>query len=252
MRPPTKLTESPSRPDLAVPLRDGLIAAALSLAIYYGGFYLTALTMLTVAKRAFGVALPMNHGHPVFAISLLVGATAAASFAFSRLRRFGWNAIGRPSRRDVAAFAAAVVAVIILGYAYQVFTRIAHVVPANRFFDHFSVRDPNPIVMMASIVATLVGACVCIPLFEEAMSRALIFGSLLPRLTKWGAAAMSAAIFAAIHRDPIGFPFLFGYGFIATTAYAATRNLTVPIALHLTTNATLIGMAIVTSLATHR
>jgi len=135
---------------------------------------------------------------------------------------------------------------------YTILFRAAHVHDVWSSFRGFSVRDPNHATVVISIALTLVGGCITAPLFEEAMSRALLFGGLITRYAPLGAALISAIVFGTLHFDPLAFPLLAAVGLVATASYALTKNLLVSIALHATTNAILLTMLIASSLAGYK
>ena len=243
------MTSRSEQPGLALPTREALIAAAITLAIYYATTAVAMSAFRYAGAFIFGTAPSGVPGHPLFETSLAIGAATAAAYAYSRLREFGWRAFRRPTVPDLGVFAVAAVAVFVLYVVDSIVMRAAHVHDVAPVLRHFSVRDVNPAIVVAGIVSTLVASCIAVPMFEEAMERALLFGGLLSRTTPVIAAVLSAIFFGVIHRHPIGFPLLFVYGLIAAASYAVTRNLFVPIALHFTTNAVVFTLVIISNLS---
>ncbi len=243
------MTPLAERTPLELPLRAGLISAAVTFAIYYVTAFVVAEALLVGGKMIYGVYPSKAFGHPVLGIAAFAGAGAAAWFAFARLRRLGWRAIRVPTLRDAAIYVAAVAAVIALNAAHILILSATHIHYVPRLLRGFSVLDRDPIVTIIGAVTTLAAGSIGAPLFEEATSRALLFGALIPRCAPFGAAIVSAIVFGAVHLDPIGFPLLFAYALVATASYALTSNLLVPIALHATTNIVLVGALVARSLA---
>lgn len=73
---------------------------------------------------------------------------------------------------------------------------------------------------------------VCAPVWEEAMFRGFLLPSLARYLPHWGAVAATSLIFALVHFSREGLLPLLLLGCVFGGAYAATRNLLAPIALH--------------------
>ena len=73
---------------------------------------------------------------------------------------------------------------------------------------------------------------VCAPVWEEVMFRGFLLPSLARYLPPWGAVAATSAIFATVHFSAEGLLPLLLLGCVFGGAYARTRNLLAPIALH--------------------
>ena len=217
---------------LALPQRQALIAAVGAQALYWGVAFVVGVVFVD-ARRAFGGSIPPHQpGSLAWGIALVCGTGTAAWFAQSRLRRLGWRAFRAPTLRDAGVYAAAVIVVAALYTLYGIILKAIGAHDVGLSFRGFSVRDPNHATVMVSIVLTLGGGCILVPLFEESLFRALLFGGLIHRFGTLGAALISALIFGAIHLDPLGFPLLAAFALVATASYALTRNLLVSMAIH--------------------
>jgi membrane protease YdiL (CAAX protease family) len=236
---------------VALPMREGLITAAIAFAIYYVGGFVVAEVLFVGGKLIYGTYPSRAFGHPVIGIAMLTGAGAAAWFAFTRLHRLGWRAIRFPTLRDAAVYVAAAAVVTALYTLDALALATAHIEDVPPLLRNFAVLDPNPTVTVIGAVTALASGCIAVPFYEEATSRALVFGALIPRCAPFGAAIISALIFSALHFDALGFPLLFAFGLVTTGSYALTRNLLVPIALHATTNVILLGTLVARSLTGH-
>lgn len=75
------------------------------------------------------------------------------------------------------------------------------------------------------------------PIVEELCYRGLLVTSLLKRgMNRWGAVAIAAALFAAMHLEPIRFVLLFAIGMILGWARIRRNNTTTAIVAHMTNN----------------
>lgn len=75
------------------------------------------------------------------------------------------------------------------------------------------------------------------PIVEELCYRGLLLTSLLKRdMSKWVAIVLSAALFAAMHMEPIRFVLLFAIGLILGYARVHRNNTTTPIVAHMVNN----------------
>ena len=73
---------------------------------------------------------------------------------------------------------------------------------------------------------------VCAPIWEELMFRGFLLPSLARYLPQWGAIAATSLIFGMVHFSREGLLPLLLLGCVFGAAYASTRNLLAPIALH--------------------
>lgn len=78
--------------------------------------------------------------------------------------------------------------------------------------------------------------CLLGPLCEELVFRAGVLGSLLHGRSHWIAIAISAAIFAIIHFNPVQMPAAFCLGFLLGYAYWRTQSIIAPLLIHIFNN----------------
>jgi membrane protease YdiL (CAAX protease family) len=96
-------------------------------------------------------------------------------------------------------------------------------------------------------LANILLAIIIAPLAEETLFRGLIFGSARPYFGKWTAAAISAAIFSALHLQVYGFFPRFVLGLVLAHLYENNRSLFPAMAFHSLNN--LIAMTVLSRLA---
>lgn len=96
----------------------------------------------------------------------------------------------------------------------------------------------------AVLVLTLAVACVAGPIAEEVFFRGLVFSSLRRHLPRPGAMLISAALFSALHTNLIGFAPILVLGCVLADLYERTGSLAAPIAVHITHNTLLVGIAL--------
>jgi membrane protease YdiL (CAAX protease family) len=86
------------------------------------------------------------------------------------------------------------------------------------------------------------------PILEECIYRAFLIGKIKPKLPLWMRVVMSSFLFACAHLrgfgllDFLGMLPIFAQGFIYGAAYAATGNITIPMAMHIANNMTAIAL----------
>lgn len=73
---------------------------------------------------------------------------------------------------------------------------------------------------------------VCAPVWEELIFRGFLLPSLARYMPRWGALATTSLLFAMVHFSREGLLPLLLLGCVFGGAYASTRNLLAPIALH--------------------
>lgn len=78
------------------------------------------------------------------------------------------------------------------------------------------------------------------PLLEEVLFRGFLFAGLIRPGGLWKAILLSAAIFGAIHLQPLAFPALFWLGALLALLYHRTGSLWAPILMHTIINSTAI------------
>lgn len=90
-----------------------------------------------------------------------------------------------------------------------------------------------PLQRLLFAIAVGIGA----PIIEELCYRGLLQTSLLKRgMSKWVSVVISAALFAAMHMEPVRFALLFAIGLLLGLARVHRNNTTTPIVAHMTNN----------------
>jgi membrane protease YdiL (CAAX protease family) len=90
-----------------------------------------------------------------------------------------------------------------------------------------------PVQRLLFALAVGIGA----PIFEEICYRGLLMTGLLKRgMSRWAAVLVSAALFAAMHLEPVRLALLFGVGLVLGLARVHRNNTTTPVVAHMTNN----------------
>lgn len=185
--------------------------------------------------------LMTQEGTAVYAWALLVGVVmpwlgmGGWPWLISRLRgngirldfglRFSWADIGWGLLYGVAALIAASIIAAGLSAIFGEFDSSAGEVAAS--LNDFTVAR------LLFALAVAFGA----PIVEELCYRGLLVTSLLKRgMSKWLAVVVSAALFAAMHLEPIRFALLFAIGLILGWARIHRNNTSTAIVAHMTNN----------------
>jgi membrane protease YdiL (CAAX protease family) len=139
--------------------------------------------------------------------------------------RFSWADLGWGVLYGIAALLAASVIAAIISALFGEFDSSAGELAAS--FNDF------PIQRLLFAIAVGFGA----PIIEELCYRGLLLTSLLKRdMSKWLSIVLSAALFAAMHLEPIRFALLFAIGLILGLARVHRNNTTTAIVAHMTNN----------------
>lgn len=139
--------------------------------------------------------------------------------------RVGAGDIGWGLIYGVAALVASALVALLTTSIFGEFDSSAAEVAAN--------LDDFPIQRFAFAVAVGLGA----PIVEEICYRGLLLTSLLKRdMSAWISIVLSAALFAAMHLEPVRFMLLFAIGLILGLARVHRRNTTTAIVAHMTNN----------------
>ncbi len=96
---------------------------------------------------------------------------------------------------------------------------------------------------------TVLLACVVGPIAEELFFRGVLYGALRQRASRVIAIAVTAAIFALIHTNLIGFLPIFLLGYLLADVYDRTGSLASSIAVHVVHNTFLMSIALATRYA---
>jgi membrane protease YdiL (CAAX protease family) len=103
----------------------------------------------------------------------------------------------------------------------------------------FRERDPWVIGLMALLT------CVVAPIAEECFFRGVVFAAMRRRLSRGVAISVSAAAFALVHSNPVGFLPIFLIGSLLAYLYERTGSLAAPVAVHMVHNTFLMCFGIV-------
>ncbi len=243
-------TRADGRERVGVPLWDGILSAFGSIAIGFLAAFLAMVPIFFAAVLTLGTLPSTSPGHPLLSVVELVFYAAGGWFAWNRLRAVRGRALRRLTAADVRVLAFSIGALLVVRVATAfelVLTNQTKHVQSG--FEHFSVATHVPALTAISVGLALLGMVVLGPLVEEIVFRGLLFGALAPRLGVLGAAALGAILFGAAHGDLVLFPSLAALGFVAALSYAATGNLTVPVALHVFNNVFASAILVAGSLA---
>jgi membrane protease YdiL (CAAX protease family) len=175
---------------------------------------------------------------PMIAVMLVVHAAAMLTTISICLRRAGsrWVDLGfiRPTRRLlhllwqiplllIALVATQAVVAVVVGGSPT---------PTGSGVDGL-LRDAPIGLLLPAVLAIVIAT----PIWEEAVFRGLIYGWLQGRCAVLGAAAISAAAFAAVHVVPVLLPYLFVMGFSLALLRQFHRTLWAPVVTHAVVNA---------------
>lgn len=191
-------------------------------------------------------------GHLLLGVITIVFYLTAGSIAWLRLRALGLTMFRPLDRADVKVIALGVAALVVVKGATAVQLILMH--QANHVqsgFEHFGVVSRVPAVTAMATALTLAGLVAIGPFVEELLFRGLLFGALIRPLGTAGAALLSALLFAAAHGDLVLFPSLAALGLITALAFAASRNLTVAVLLHVANNSVATLLLVAESFARH-
>lgn len=86
--------------------------------------------------------------------------------------------------------------------------------------------------------------CLFAPFVEETVFRGAVLRTLLPRMkSRWGAIAISAALFSLVHMNPAQMPFAFTAGLLLGWLYSRTGSILPGVAYHWVNNTVVFAMA---------
>lgn len=139
--------------------------------------------------------------------------------------RFSWRDVGWGLLYGLAALVAASVLAAGLSALFGEFDSSAGELAKS--FNDF------PVQRLLFAIAVGIGA----PIIEELCYRGLLLTSLLKKgMSKWLSVVLSAALFAAMHMEPIRFVLLFAIGLILGFARVHRNNTTTAVVAHMTNN----------------
>src|ERR1035437_43678 len=107
---------------------------------------------------------------------------------------------------------------------------------------HFGVDPTQQALSQSATVSgllplVLLSGVIIAPIAEEIVFRGYLYKAFRDRFKPWYAIVMSAALFSAIHLEPLAAVPLFVIGVVLAYVYEKTDNLMAPIALHMLNNA---------------
>ena len=107
---------------------------------------------------------------------------------------------------------------------------------------HFGVDPTQQALSQSATVSgllplVLLSGVIIAPIAEEIVFRGYLYKAFRDRFKPWYAIVMSAALFSAIHLEPLAAVPLFVIGVVLAYMYEKTDNLMAPIALHMLNNA---------------
>jgi membrane protease YdiL (CAAX protease family) len=164
------------------------------------------------------------------------------------IRHRGWvPALGLRSRRgardvSVGAWTGVVlfgIAAFVLLPFFQVVWRVVTGHPAPEINQPILPLDPTPAQIVLGVGSVVIGA----PIGEEVFFRGFLYGSLRARFRFLPAAAISGAVFALFHVQPLLMAVMFFVGIGLAYLYERRGSLAVPIAAHALFN--LIGFTLI-------
>ncbi len=168
------------------------------------------------------------------AVSIAISAASALSVVW-----LGKRLTGRPWRvvlpvRPPSAWASLLVAVSVAGLQLANLGLLASVAA-------FLPRGENPLVAQLA-TAPFVKAVLVAPLTEETMFRGVLLGGFLLAYRRWTAILLSAALFAAIHTNPVQVTFTLAAGVFLSWLMAASGNLALPLLGHAVANGVVLAL----------
>jgi membrane protease YdiL (CAAX protease family) len=100
--------------------------------------------------------------------------------------------------------------------------------------DPFMVNSLNG--SSAYLIALMISSSVTSPIAEEFIFRGLLLNRLIKKTNRWGGILISSLLFAAMHMHAEKLIATFLFGIIASLIYLKTKNLFIPILLHILHN----------------
>ena len=192
------------------------------------GVYLMGIATLSAA-------LGREPSMPVRIGAVLAAQCAAVGYAWLRLKRFP-AAFGEPFRNLLLGAAAYLLILpfltatnVVNGFAMRALELEPEVHPTLREL----LTGPS---VLAMAVIFILGALVA-PFVEEVIFRGIVYGALRKKLAPVAAAALSGAVFAAVHVQPTQFLPLFLLGAALALVYEHTGSLATSVGLHAANNA---------------
>ena len=127
----------------------------------------------------------------------------------------------------VVGFIVAFIVVSIVGYPIEQYFGVD--LTQQALSNSATVSGLLPLVLLSGVIIA--------PIAEEIVFRGYFYKAFRDRFKPWYAIVMSAALFSAIHLEPLAAVQLFVIGVVLAYMYEKTDNLMAPIALHMLNNA---------------
>lgn len=119
--------------------------------------------------------------------------------------------------------------------------RVFKITPPMEPIQELLFQEQRPIVLgLTMLLACLVG-----PVTEEFFFRGVIYAALRRRAARWLSMLVSGALFSLVHTNPLGFVPILVLGCLLADAYERTGSIAGPIAIHITHNTFLMGLALI-------
>ena len=194
-------------------VRAGVISSSEVLATASGAFTAVTFWLLIVAD--------------IVSVALIVA--LVLSFYKEKISSLGLKTKKLPKALvyGVVGFVVAFIAADIVGYPIEL---------------HFGVDATQQALSQSATVSgllplVLLSGVIIAPICEEIVFRGYLYKAFRDRFKPWYAIVMSAALFSAIHLEPLAALQLFVIGIVLAYVYEKTDNLAAPIALHMLNNA---------------
>ncbi|MGB9212483.1 MAG: type II CAAX endopeptidase family protein [Halobacteriota archaeon] len=194
-------------------VRAGVISSSEVLATASGAFTAVTFWLLIVAD--------------IVSVALIVA--LVLSFYKEKLSSLGLKTKKLPKALlyGVVGFVVAFVVAAIVGYPIEQYFGVD--VTQQALSQSATVSGLLPLVLLSGVIIA--------PICEEIVFRGYLYKAFRDRFKPWYAIVMSAALFSAIHLEPLAAVHLFVIGIVLAYVYEKTDNLMAPIALHMLNNA---------------
>jgi membrane protease YdiL (CAAX protease family) len=136
----------------------------------------------------------------------------------------------RPKKSDISTLAVGVAAIVVVTDLLEAAMKLMTKKPLQP-----DLLGHNP--SLGLMIAVVIMSVILAPFTEELVFRGVIFRALRTKLPLWLTLALSSAIFAGCHFEPLAFLPLMGAGIVLGLIYERTKNLFLSMGAHATLNA---------------
>ncbi len=167
-------------------------------------------------------------------------------FILKRIRQWSWQDIGWRSvnfKKQWALILRLYLLTLIINMIYTLYLYQRGYTPPSTDVYTKLLGETTWLTYLLNLLLAVVLA----PLVEETLFRGIIFGSLRTYFGKWTAAAISAALFSALHLQVYGFFPRFILGLVLAHLYERNRSLYPSMAFHALNN--LVAMTLIAGIA---